>query len=109
MSQPDLESAPKTFNIAFADASHLPIQHVNAMSIRSASDEFFFTVGVVQPPDQTEMAAIREVGYVVAQPLVRFAISRETMEKFLSVMVDQLDQQTRVRNLLQKEEGDGNG
>lgn len=109
MSQPDLESAPKTFNVTFADASHLPIHHVNAMSIRGGTDEFFFTIGIVVPPDQEEMAAAMEAGHVEAQPLLRFAISRDTMDKFLALMAGQYDQQTRARNLLQKEEGDENG
>ncbi len=69
---------------------------MNALSIRIGSDEFFFTLGVVTPPDQAEMAAVTEAGYVVAQPVFRFAITRDTMEKFLALMAGQYDQQTKV-------------
>ena len=103
MNKPDLGSMPKTFNVTFADASHLPIHHVNAMGIRGGSDEFFFTIGIVEPPDQEQMAAVIEAGHVEAQPILRFAISRDTMEKFLALMAGQYDQQTRARNLLENQ------
>jgi hypothetical protein len=94
MSQPELEPTPVTFNITIADASNLTIHHVNALGLRTGSDEFYFTLGVVMPPDQAEIAAAMEAGHLVAQPVFRFAISRNTMEKFLAVMADQYDQQT---------------
>jgi hypothetical protein len=102
MSQPESESTPVTLNIRFADASNLPIFHVNALGINSSSDEFFFTLGVVTPPDQTQAAALREAGYVVAQPVFRCAISRDTMEKFLALMAGQYDEQTRGREWLNR-------
>ena len=115
MSQPELESTPVTLNIRFADASNLPIFHVNALGINASSDEFFFTLGVVKPPDQTQAAALREAGYVVAQPIFCCAISRDTMEKFLALMAGQYDEQTKVRNQLHQQssevsnkEGSGN-
>ena len=76
MSQPELEPAPVTFNVTFADASNLPIHHVNALGLRAGSDEFFLTSGVVVPPDQLEAATAAEVGHLIAQPVFRFAISR---------------------------------
>ena len=73
-------------NIIMADASNFPVYHVNAMNLRSGSDEFHFTLGVVSPPDQTEIAAVTEAGHVLAQPVFRFAISRDTMEQFLTLI-----------------------
>lgn len=115
MSQPESESMPVTLNIRFADAPNLPIFHVNALGINSSSDEFFFTLGVVTPPDQTQAAALRETGYIVAQPVLRCAISRDTMEKFLTLMAGQYDEQTRGRERLKRsseemnnKEGSGN-
>ena len=46
-----------TFNVTIADASNLTIHHVNALGLRSGSDEFYFTLGVVMPPDQAEITA----------------------------------------------------
>ena len=66
MNQQEPRIVPTPLNVKFADASNLPIQHVNAMGIRSGSDEFFFTLGVVVPPDQDELLAIQEVGHVIA-------------------------------------------
>ena len=100
MSQSESGPLPTTFNIKFADDSNLPIQHVNAMGIHSGSDEFFFTLGVVVPPDKEEVVAAIEAGYLVAQPIFRFAISRDSMEKFLALMAGQYDQQTTVRKQL---------
>src|SRR5260370_30007239 len=96
MSQSPLERTPVTFNIIMADASNLPIHHVNALPIRSGGDEFFLTLGVVQPPDQSEVAALVEAGHIEAQPVFRFAISHDTMEKFLAVMAGQSDDHQRA-------------
>src|SRR5260370_16683099 len=115
MSQSKWGTETVNFNIIMADASNLPIHHVNALAIRSGSDEFFLTLGVVQPPDQSEVAALVEAGHIEAQPVFRFAISRDTMEKFLPVMAPQYDDQTRaikqLRSLMQnatQEEVSGN-
>jgi hypothetical protein len=115
MSQSELGPTPVTFNVTIADASNLPIHHVNALALRTGVDEFFFTLGVVVPPDQVEAAAAAEAGYLEAQPVFRFAISRDTMEKFLAVMAGQYDQQTTLIKQLHhlgeetsKEEGSEN-
>lgn len=96
MSQLGSEPTPMRINITIADASNLPIYHVNAMNLRSGIDEFFFTLGVAQPPDQAEIATVTEAGHIVAQPIFRFAISRDTMEQFLALMAGQFDQQTTL-------------
>jgi hypothetical protein len=102
MSQQESKDAPTSLNVKFTDASHLPIPHVNAMAVNTGSDEFFFTLGVVVPPDQEEMKAARETGYVVAQPVCRFAMSRDSMEKLLALMAGQYDQQTAIIQELQR-------
>lgn len=115
MSQPESDPKLRTFDVTFADASNLPIHHVNALVVRTGSDEFFLTLGVVVPPDQSEMTEIVQAGHLEAQPVFRFALSRDTMEKFLAVMAGQYDEQTssiRRLNYLseethhEKEDGD---
>ena len=101
MSEQEPKAIPTQLNIRFADASNLPIQHVNAIAVNNGSDEFYFTLGVVVPPDQEEIKAAIEAGYVVAQPVFRFAVSRNSMEKFIDLMVQQYDQQTAIINELQ--------
>lgn len=96
MSQPELEPQPVKYNVIIDDASNLPILHVNTLNLRISLDEFYFTLGVIQPPDQAELPKITEAGHAVAQPLFRFAISRDTMEQFLSVMARLYDQQTTL-------------
>lgn len=103
MSQQEPKAMPMPLNVKFADASNLPIPHVNAMTIRSSSDEFFFTLGVVEPPDQEDLPAIQEAGYVTAQPVYRFAVSRDSMEKFLALMASQYDQHTAIVNELRRQ------
>jgi len=103
MDQTESEVIPQALNIRFADASSLPIPHVNAMGIHQGSDEFFFTLGVVVPPDQEELTAVMEAGYVIAQPVFRFAVSRDTMEKFLALMAGQYDQQTALNKRLHQQ------
>lgn len=103
MNQQEPGIIPTPLNVKFADASNLPVQHVNAMAINTGSDEFFFTLGVIVPPDQEEMAAVLEVGHVIAQPVYRFAISRDNMEKILALMASQYDQQTVLVNELQRQ------
>lgn len=101
MSQSELEPRSVTLNVTIADASNLPVHHVNALVVRSGVDEFFLTLGVVTPPDQTEVVTATEIGHLVAQPVFRFAISRETMAKFLAVMAGQYDDQTKLIRQLQ--------
>lgn len=96
MSQQELEHKPVKYNIVIEDASNLPILHVNALNLRMSLDEFYFTLGVIQPPDQAELPKIVETGHVAAQPIFRFAISRDTMEQFLTVMAGLYDQQSRL-------------
>jgi hypothetical protein len=101
MGQQEPRAIPTPVNVKFADASNLLVQHVNAMGIHSGSDEFFFTLGVVVPPDQEEIAEVLETGHIVAQPVYRFAISRDNMEKFIELMEDQYKQQTALIKELQ--------
>ncbi len=108
MSEQEPHDLPTSVNIRFADASNLPIQHVNAMAIHNGTDEFFFTLGVVVPPEQEEMKAAIEAGYIVAQPVYRFAISRDSMEKFLALMAGQYDQQTAIMKELQRQRTETN-
>lgn len=104
MSQQEPSAIPTPLNVKFADASNLPIQHVNAMGIRSSNDEFFFTLGVVEPPDQEELPAIKEAGHIIAQPVYRFAVSRGSMEQFLALMASQYDQQMALVNELHRQQ-----
>jgi hypothetical protein len=100
MSQPESEPQAMVVNVTIADASHLSLLHVNALSVRSSSDEFFFTLGIALPPDRVEIDAMTENKQIVAQPVFRFAVSRDTMEKFLTLMADQFEQQTLFRDQL---------
>jgi hypothetical protein len=108
MHQRGPEAAPVRFDVTIDDASTLPIHHVNALAVRISADEFFFTLGTVIPPDRGEMEAAVEAGHLVAQPVFRFAVSRETMAKFLVLMVGQYDQQTTLINQLQGHTGQTN-
>src|SRR5437667_6248829 len=100
MDQQQSKSVPVTFDVTIGDASNLPIHHVNVLDIRAGVDEFFCTLGTVIPPDQVEMEVVREAGHLVAQPIFRFAVSRETMAKFLVLLVGQYDHQTTSMNQL---------
>ncbi len=84
MNQPRSESAPMTFEVKLGDASNLSMHYVNALDVRAGAD-----------------AAV-EAGHLVAEPVFRFAVSRETMAKFLVLMVGQYDQQTASTNQLQR-------
>ncbi len=92
------ESAPKPikFTVTISDASHLPIYHVNVLNLRFSIDEFYFTLGAIPPLDRAEIEELSEKGQAVAQPVFRFAVSRDTMEQFLTLMASQFDQQTTV-------------
>ena len=104
MSQSEPKPEPLTLNVRFTDSSNLPVYHVNAVGVRAGSDEFLFILGVIEPPDPEDVAKVKEAGYLTAQPIYRFAVSRDTMEKFLTLMASQYDQQTRLNNQLR--EGD---
>lgn len=99
MSQPELEPKAVQISVTTGDASNLPMYHVNALNLRASSDEFFFTLALAEIPDQAEATALTVDGQikVVAQPIFRFAVSRDTMEKFLALMAGTFDQQSRLR------------
>lgn len=107
MSQQEPKALSAPLNIKFANDPNLPVQHVNALGVNSSSDEFFITLGVVVPPDVQDMPALLEAGYITAQPVYRFAVSRDNMEKILHLMADQFAQQTMLRNQMTGKEIDG--
>jgi hypothetical protein len=85
------------FTIVLPDAPELPLLHVNALNLRYSLDEFFFTLGVVLPPEVRTYEDVERVGTTLtAQPVFRFALSRETMAKFLELMNNQYRAQTTV-------------
>ncbi len=100
MSEQNMEQKPESLIVTMSDATNLPIYHVNAMNLRGSVDEFFFTLGVVQPPDRTELSAIKETGNIQAQPIFRFAISHFTeVTKPITVRKITIFQATRVIDL----------
>lgn len=96
------ESKSIQLTILMKDASDLPMPYVNAIEIRAGVAEFFITLGVAQPPSQTEIVAMTEAGTIPAHPVARFAISYETMEQFLTLMASQYDQQIRIRQRMHR-------
>src|SRR5438270_5002662 len=83
MSQLESLPTPMTFSVTIADASNLPIYHVNALGLRASNDEFFFTLGVVTPPDQAEVAAATEAGW---RKFIRMSTQRPGAESVLTVI-----------------------
>lgn len=102
MSQPELDPTAVQISVTIDDASKLPMYHVNAMNLRASSDEFFFTLGLAELPEQAEMAAVEGQIKVVAQPVFRFAVARDTMEIFLNLMADTFERQTTLRERVLK-------
>ncbi len=102
MSQSELEPTAVQISVTIGDASNLPMYHVNALNLRASSDEFFFTLGLAELPEQADIAALTVDGQikVVAQPVLRFAVSRDTMESFLALMASTFEQQTTLRERL---------
>jgi len=96
-------SAPTAFTVVFPDTPELSVLHVNALNMRLGTDEFILTLGIVLPPDISSPDKAKEMGYrVTAQPLFQFAITRDTMGKFLQLMKEQYDRQTAVQQLMQE-------
>lgn len=97
----------KTFKVVFPDTPQLPVLHVNAMNLKFSTDEFFFTLGTAVPPEFENAEELKKLDQVVAQPLFRFAASRETIKQFIDLMVKQYNEQERVK-LIGNEEGKSN-
>lgn len=110
MSQSEPNPEPMLLNVRFTDASNLPLYHVNALGIRGSGDEFYFVLGVIEPPGPEDMAEVKESGYVTAHPIYRFAISRVNMEKFLTLMANQYElQKTLIDQLRERETSEEEG
>jgi hypothetical protein len=87
-----------TLSVKIADASNLPIQHVNALDLRMGMGEFFFPLGVVIPPNSQEVEVVAEARQYCSATSISFRISHDTMQKFLILMASQFDQQTILIN-----------
>ncbi len=106
MDEPEAIPTVKNFKITFPDVSQLPVLHINAMNLRFSTDEFFFTIGTVAPPEFESAEEAKNLEQVVAQPLFRFAVSRETMKQFIILMEKQYNEQDKLRLSGTGEEGD---
>lgn len=84
----------KSFNVLMGDASDLPIPHVNVLDVRFSPDEFFLTFGIVVPPVLATEEEADALDVLTAQPVFRCAISRQIMQRFITIMSQQLDNQT---------------
>ncbi len=100
------EPAKKIFRVVFLDASQLPVLHVNAMNLRFSADEFFFILGTAVPPEFEHAEDMKGVEQVPAQPLFRFAASRETIKQFIDLMIRQYNEQEKIR-LASSDQGEG--
>ncbi len=94
-----------TYSIVVPDAPDLPLLHVNALNLRFGIDEFFFTLGVVLPPEVKDPSQVPENPRVTAEPVFRFAVSRQAMQKFIDLMVTQFNNQTAMIQEIVKEAG----
>lgn len=93
------------YEVVVPEARDFPLLHVNALNVRFGVDEFFLTLGVVMPPEFRTQAEAEQAGrQLEAQPVFRFAVSRQTMAKFLALMQAQLHMQTEMIARLQEQE-----
>lgn len=97
MEKPEAPPNIKNVKVVFPDVSQLPVLHVNAMNLRFSTDEFFFTIGTAVPPEFENIEDAKSLEQVPAQPLFRFAISRETMKQFIDLMIRQYNEQEKIR------------
>src|SRR5690242_15604723 len=75
------------------ETDELPIAHANAILVQTGVDEFIITIGVAMPPEDDSgiplyvpAEAERERVIVPAKPLTRFALSRDSMRRFIETM-----------------------
>ena len=95
MSQSELKPQPMSLNIKFADASNLPVSHVNAISVQSGTDEFFFTVGVVTPPSNEYLSSedreAREKGLQLAARIEHLYQTDEEFQCWYQEGMDEIE------------------
>lgn len=88
----------KNFRVVFPDTPQLPVLHVNAMNLKLSTDEFFFVLGTAVPPEFENVEELASIDQIVAQPLFRFATTREIMKQFIDLMVKQYNEQEKLRS-----------
>jgi hypothetical protein len=96
MEKPEATPTIKNIRVVFPDVSQMPVLHVNAMNLRFSTDEFFFTIGTAVPPEFEHAEDAKDFEQVTAQPLFRFAASRETMKQFIDLMIRQYNEQEKI-------------
>jgi hypothetical protein len=88
---------PLNITVVIPETTDLPLLHVNALNVRLTADEFFWTLGVVMPPEfRTEEEAQKASPQLLAQPVFRFAVSRQTMARFIDLIQAQFQQQSAL-------------
>jgi hypothetical protein len=107
MAEDETTPTTRTYAIEVPDAPHLPLIHINALNLRYAVDEFFFTLGVVLPPEVKDTNELASIERLTAEPVFRFAVSRQVMQRFIDLMVTQFNQQTEMIQRLMKESSNG--
>ena len=94
------EALPLTspFTVVVPEAPELPLLHVNTMNLRYTTDEFVCTLGVVLPPVIHGPEDIEHIGTeLIAEPVFRFAVSRDVMVSFIQLMQSLYEQQSAAR------------
>jgi hypothetical protein len=93
----DVTRQTKAFNIVFSpEAANLPVVYANAINVALGPSEFFITLGTVLPPVVKTAADLEGIDELVAQPLIRFAVSPQAMGQFIDVMRQQFDQMQQL-------------
>lgn len=85
----------KLIRTTFVGDSELPVHYVNIVNVRSGVEEFFVTLGTAMPPEITDIKDLESIDTVKAQPLFRFAMSRQVMKDVIELMQRIYDQQTK--------------
>ncbi len=103
---------PKQLKAVFVKDSELPIHFVNAVNIRAGLEEFYFTLGTIEPLEITDINELEGLQTIDAHPIFRFAITRTIMKQVLDLMQSVYEQQTQQATMLdatQKKESEDDG
>jgi hypothetical protein len=78
------------------EKEELSLPYVNALLVRPGVDDFFITLGSLEPPEIRSEEGLAECLELTAKPLFRFAASRENLRRFIDVLQRQYERQLMI-------------
>lgn len=70
------------------------LPYANVFQVQAGMDDFIIGLGLIVPPEIETREDLERIGLLEATPIIRIAVSRRNMEKFIDLLQKQYARQT---------------